>query len=113
MSFVSVNTGWIADYLAEECYRTTDGGVTWTAIDLPSGEQPQLKFVDAQTGWVSLVIPGAVKVYKTVDAGATWQAQFQVDNTSVRDIEALSPDLAWVIMHNGNLMRTSDGGAGV
>ena len=57
-------------------YRTTDGGITWTSIDVPFSSG-HIKFVDAKSGWVLADLgvgagSNAVVVYQTSDGGETW-----------------------------------------
>ena len=60
--------------------RTTDGGTTWHAGVVPDAEALQFRdvhAVDAETAYLLSIGEGEQsRIYKTVDAGATWTLQF-------------------------------------
>lgn len=88
ISIVDANTVWCLAYdgittttVVQEFSRTTNGGTTWTPGFINIGD-PNLSInnliaVDANTAWVSALIPtdGNGVIYKTTDAGATWEQQ--------------------------------------
>jgi photosystem II stability/assembly factor-like uncharacterized protein len=61
--------------------RTADRGATWTKIDSPTPDRLDFRDIDAvneATAYVLSINPGpASRIYKTADAGRTWQLQFQ------------------------------------
>lgn len=64
-------------------FRTTDGGLTWLDSSVPFS-RGDLKFVDAENGWMMAdqgVAAGsnAVAVYQTTDGGASWQKTYTND----------------------------------
>jgi photosystem II stability/assembly factor-like uncharacterized protein len=60
--------------------RTTDGGTTWTAAQVPGAETLDFRDVEAfDTNLAYLLAAGPdeqSRIYKTTDAGNTWQLQF-------------------------------------
>lgn len=68
--------------------RTTDGGTTWTAGQVPVADAPGLQFrdvhgVDANTAYLLSIGNGSdSRIFKTSDAGATWRTQFVNRDTS-------------------------------
>lgn len=60
--------------------RTTDGGVTWQASQVPGAEALDLRDVEAFSADVAYLLaagPGEQsRIYKTINAGKTWQLQF-------------------------------------
>jgi photosystem II stability/assembly factor-like uncharacterized protein len=77
-SFVDRRHGWVAVLTSSDTYeahsflfRTTDGGATWDRLPPPPGA-PRLAFSSRTTGW-SVVQGGAGGLYRTADAGRSWQ----------------------------------------
>ena len=68
-------SGWIT--------RTADGGATWTYSQIPGAEGYVawgISPLDAQRAWVSMnyrANRAKSRIYRTQDAGATWQLQFE------------------------------------
>jgi photosystem II stability/assembly factor-like uncharacterized protein len=60
--------------------RTTDGGTTWTAAQVPGGETLDFRDVEAFSSDLAYLLaagPGEQsRIYKTMDGGKTWQLQF-------------------------------------
>jgi photosystem II stability/assembly factor-like uncharacterized protein len=60
--------------------RTTDGGATWTPLNVPNSEKLDFRDIDAiddKTAYVLSIGPGEQsRIYKTGDAGVTWTEQF-------------------------------------
>jgi photosystem II stability/assembly factor-like uncharacterized protein len=60
--------------------RTTDGGATWQAGQVPDADSLQFRdvhAVDAATAYLLSIGPGdASRIYKTTDSGASWTLQF-------------------------------------
>ena len=80
-SFLGADHGWVAVGGASSTtvYRTSDGGKTWTKVDIPVDGGPQLHFLDVDHGWM-MVHQGVamsserVTLLRTADGGATWMA---------------------------------------
>lgn len=112
-------------------YRTTDGGITWTAINVPfSGGH--INFIDANDGWMLADLgvgagSNAVAVYQTSDGGISWTLKYINDPNHSSAAESLplgglkygltplNMQTAWihgVVYAPGTpyLFRTDDGG---
>lgn len=83
--------------------RTIDGGSNWTSIPV-TGALTSITFGDLNTGYAS----GDGVIYKTTDAGATWQLLFE-PFTSTGAVFATSPDTIYLAADNG-LYISRDGG---
>ncbi|MFN0106468.1 MAG: WD40/YVTN/BNR-like repeat-containing protein [Bryobacteraceae bacterium] len=61
--------------------RTSDGGLTWRRLTIPGTEALDFRDIDAvdeRTAYALSIGPGeASRIYKTRDAGVTWQLQFK------------------------------------
>ncbi len=79
VSAVSGRVAWASG--VEGTYaRTTNGGRTWTVGVVPGADSLQFRdvhAVDDETAYLLAAGPGdRSRIYKTADAGATWQLQF-------------------------------------
>jgi photosystem II stability/assembly factor-like uncharacterized protein len=79
LDFRDADTGWLAvklqsgsSFSVGRLWATPDGGNTWEERSLPLGEQ--VKFLDAERGWVAGG-PAGDELYRTTDGGRTWQRQ--------------------------------------
>jgi photosystem II stability/assembly factor-like uncharacterized protein len=79
ISFMDSTFGWASYRLAASSLlsqglllKTEDGGNTWTALDLPIGEE--VFFENPRTGWTAGGV-GGNELYLTSDGGVTWQAE--------------------------------------
>ena len=79
MDFISPDEGWIAS--GSTLHHSVDGGMTWSAMatsGIPAGEVLlKVDFVDSLHGWV-VSIPDEMtweplKLYRTIDGGASWE----------------------------------------
>jgi photosystem II stability/assembly factor-like uncharacterized protein len=79
VSAVSAEVAW-ASGANGTVVRTADGGRTWQRLSIPDSEKLDFRDIDAIDDRVAFVLsigPGdASRIYKTVDAGATWDLQF-------------------------------------
>jgi photosystem II stability/assembly factor-like uncharacterized protein len=64
--------------------RTTDGGATWSRLEIPDSTSLDFRDIDAideRTACVLSIGDGdASRIYRTSDAGRTWTLQFRNDN---------------------------------
>ncbi len=121
VSAPSENVVWVSGHRAT-VLRTIDGGATWQLLRV-APEDTSLEFrdihaVDGKTAWVLAAGPGArSRIYKTVDAGRSWNEQFvNRDSSAFYDCFAF-----WDALHAlafsdavaGKFVvrRTDDGGA--
>jgi photosystem II stability/assembly factor-like uncharacterized protein len=89
--------------------------LTWQETNVGSDQELRgLAPVDADTAWVSGDKGG---VWRTTDAGATWQDVTPPGSTGLlyRDVEATDADHAWLLAIGpgdaSRILRTTDGGA--
>ncbi|MFC1980660.1 WD40/YVTN/BNR-like repeat-containing protein [Chloroflexota bacterium] len=63
-----------ADSESGRLYRSSNGGKTWSTVDLPSGAtDPQLVAVAPDNASVMAIVADDNEVYVTTNAGATWK----------------------------------------
>jgi photosystem II stability/assembly factor-like uncharacterized protein len=80
VSAVNARVAWVSG--ANGTYaRTTDGGRTWRAGQVPGAAELDFRDVDAfdaDTAYLLAIGPGErSRIYKTTDGGRTWNLQFQ------------------------------------
>jgi photosystem II stability/assembly factor-like uncharacterized protein len=91
---------------------TDDGGETWAEQGDPAKWQGMdgndISAADAMTAWAAVGdIRG--KILYTNDGGENWSVQKEMDN-QVKQVRALSNQVAWAVTINGHVYRTTDGG---
>jgi photosystem II stability/assembly factor-like uncharacterized protein len=111
VKFITRDIGYVTgtrQFVAQNMYRTTDGGVTWTQQTINAGNS--LDFVDANHGWVMNV--GGLG-YRTTDGGTTWQ-QFILPNQgfspTISKIDFINQNVGWAVGWYGYAAHTVDGG---
>ena len=79
LDFVDSQSGWVvvrlpssANFSFGQLFQTTDGGVSWTQLDVPLGEP--VNFITDEDGWVAGG-PAGDELWVTRDGGATWDPQ--------------------------------------
>ncbi|KAF0106877.1 MAG: Uncharacterized protein FD146_2235 [Anaerolineaceae bacterium] len=134
--FVDAQTGWLTrdsngvDPIPH-VFRTTDGGVTWTRLDLPAPPQASNLFADYYCGTYTInrFSPASVIVavkcediatletqlnfqYATTDGGATWQIvrlpEGYTFNASNDGLFYFDPNYGFAL--GRNIYQTTDGG---
>jgi photosystem II stability/assembly factor-like uncharacterized protein len=112
--FLDRDIGWAAagDGTSNVVLRTVDGGVNWSAHELPPyGYAHALAFGDAENGWA---VPNWYEdnvILRTEDGGVTWAEQeFPVPPADVRSFAAVGGDVAWAAYGAPRLIFTEDGG---
>lgn len=120
VSAVSDSVVWVSGHRGTWA-RTTDGGRTWRAAQVPGADTLQFRDVyalDADRAWLMSAGPGALsRIYRTGDGGATWELQFTNPEPAgfydCLDFWDARRGLAFSDQVNGKVMilATSDGGA--
>jgi photosystem II stability/assembly factor-like uncharacterized protein len=89
--------------------RTTDAGQNWTRLPLQNAFFTAIDFLDPQHG---LIATEAGDIYRSTDAGATWQHQCKLGkNPKITDIAWASTEVAYACGTSGTIFKTIDGGA--
>jgi photosystem II stability/assembly factor-like uncharacterized protein len=93
--------------------RTDDGGVTWTG--LATGTSQDLTRLQAVTPDVIVILGGGgCVVRRSDDGGKTFHKVFVLAETNCPDRVAASyfasPQVGYLLLRDGNVLRTSDGG---
>ena len=93
--------------------RTDDGGASWTG--LATGTSQDLSRLQAVTPDVVVVLGGdGCVVRRSDDGGATFHKMFVLAETNCPDRVAASffvtPQVGYLLLRDGNVLRTTDGG---
>lgn len=120
LSVVSEKIAW-ASGTGGTVVRTTDGGKTWSVINVPGAEKLDFRDIeafDAYTAYILSIGNGdSSRIYKTIDGGKTWQLQFTNKNQKAFfDAIACWDSKSCIAMSDPvdsfyYLIETSDGGA--
>ncbi|HGY54906.1 MAG TPA: T9SS type A sorting domain-containing protein [Caldithrix abyssi] len=87
--------------------KTTDGGATWTNIDIPTGQKIQfMHFVDADNGFVFAQYG---QWFKTFDGGQSWTPLLEWPNVTFKGMGFSEPDHIFATGWAGEYTMTSDG----
>jgi photosystem II stability/assembly factor-like uncharacterized protein len=122
--FTDARTGWIvcersifSPMQKEESIsyllKTTDGGETWSRVDVTRGEDVDIKlvglrFADASHGWV---YGEAGVLYATADGGQTWSRQRVPTRHLLLGASFADARTGWLSGGGLTLLTTTDGGA--
>jgi photosystem II stability/assembly factor-like uncharacterized protein len=111
VKFIDRNLGYVTGNrpgIAQNLFRTTDGGATWNVINLNLGHS--IDFIDANRGWVMNV--GGLG-YRTTDGGASWQQMLlpnQGFSPTISKIDFINENEGWAVGWYGYAAHTLDGG---
>ncbi|MEC0242262.1 YCF48-related protein [Paenibacillus dokdonensis] len=131
IDFVTDNTGFAVKEKYGESLTliaTTDGGKSWTEKKLPGQFVRSLDFIDSNTGWLlieegcslknGMTACSKLRLLKTQNGGTAWTTQWQASSKENRihsftNLRRLSfqDSKNGVMLANGNLYVTSDGGS--
>jgi len=120
VSIVDPATVWVSGTLGRVA-RTTDGGESWTLMEVPGAEGLQFRDVHAFSASEAFVLSIGTgpdsRIYRTSDGGGTWELSFQNEDPN-GFFDCLSfwdrdRGLAFSDSFDGEftLIRTDDGGA--
>lgn len=116
-SFLDQNTGYISG-LAGAVSKTTDGGVTWTALTgLPTVDLYGCFFNSATDGFVVgnyNTAAGSYSAYRTINGGANWtllSLPASLGSVSFRSVYFYNASIGFIGGGNGKVLKTTDGGA--
>jgi len=87
--------------------KTTDGGANWTKIPGPSIYGYDLKFINANEGWMC---GSSGKIYYTNNGGQNWFEQKTPVSQYLYAISMVDSDNGWAVGNGGVMLRTAFGG---
>lgn len=89
--------------------KTSDGGQTWTDLNLSISEITALHFFDVNTGYFATHDNGN-EIYKTTDGGTTWNMINEEVEGFILEMVFLDVNNGFLVTHEGRIYRTNDGG---
>ena len=82
---------------------TTDGGETWTRVDVDSGKFLwDVVFVDAQEGWA---VGSSGQTMHSTDGGRTWSPEPPVTDSTLRAVIFSDSNTAWAVGESGTILK--------
>lgn len=110
VAFADANTVLVARNDTASLARSTDGGQTWSTVNVPGFGTPEdVAFGAAGVGYAVLDTSSA-QIGRTTDAGATWTFVGTPATGSLRAVAARG-NLALAVGNGGRVIRSGDGGA--
>jgi photosystem II stability/assembly factor-like uncharacterized protein len=113
VDFVNRTLGFVGgvDTAGPDLYRTTDGGTTWTPLNITGARWLSLDFVDSNQGWAIGV--NSTVARRTTDGGTTWQPMTLPDigfPASFGKVDFINQNDGWIVGWDGYVVHTTDGG---
>lgn len=109
IKFLDENVGFVSGGFNSRAMRkTTDGGKTWTVV--APFHANKIQFVNELVGFACGERYSSIgKIYKTSDAGNTWQLVFQRDN-EITSLHFVNESIGYAVGERGKAFKTLDGG---
>ncbi|QBE62195.1 P-loop NTPase fold protein [Pseudoduganella lutea] len=118
--FTDDRRGWVYSFLANEFYRTDNGGASWKGLDLPNGRIRRIFFMTPDRGWAFVTNDSTRKLAlaHTMDGGESWSYSSKpprIPFSHVHDMHFMTETTGWVRVgsernRGSNFYMTWDGG---
>ncbi|HIF13825.1 MAG TPA: T9SS type A sorting domain-containing protein [Bacteroidetes bacterium] len=111
--FLNRDTGFVvgdSSFLHGLMYNTTNGGNSWTAVNIPATQGlNDIIFIDDQTGFS---VGGDGSILKTTDGGNSWNIKASGSTRDLSNISFPVHDTGYVVAtgYNWEFLKTTDGG---
>jgi photosystem II stability/assembly factor-like uncharacterized protein len=116
ISACSADVAWVVEwdftsnppYQAAFVWRTADGGATWLSKTVPALTYASyIAAADQDNAWVS----DGKSIWNTKDGGSIWSVRASGVNTNLGiTMKTFGPDVLWMGLDQGRVMRTIDDG---
>ncbi|MCU7496210.1 MAG: T9SS type A sorting domain-containing protein [Ignavibacteria bacterium] len=104
--FKDASTGYITGG-SKTLTRTSDGGKTWTAMDLPASLSSSAAIWGAAFGKdADWIISGNGDICYSADSGKTWQVAPAMTSSTLIDIASFGDNI-WIVGNNGTILHGS------
>jgi photosystem II stability/assembly factor-like uncharacterized protein len=92
--------------------KTTDGGTAWIALNpgTPFETFTSVYFPDDSTGYAVTGFPSDGGIFKTIDAGDSWNLQDQGPIESLNAVFFVDTNIGYIVGDNGIILKTTNGG---
>ena len=106
--FFNENKGLISKslYGVNDILMTTNGGIDWNSVFVPTCELKDFYFSDQNKGYVS----GTSKIYKTTNGGLNWSLSNSFTSATMYSIYSIG-DKVWACGGSGKILYSSNGGS--
>jgi photosystem II stability/assembly factor-like uncharacterized protein len=101
--FINSNTGFISGQY--NTFKTTNSGVTWTTLSIPSGSF----YYNGSDTYTATGDYGSI--YRSTNNGSNWVNYRQsVYNSYMNDVQVIDENIAYIGCGNGTILKTVNGG---
>jgi photosystem II stability/assembly factor-like uncharacterized protein len=112
IDFTDINIGYISASVWDgtgAIAKTTDGGTNWNSI-IFSNPLWSVDFPISGASQVGYAVGDAGTIFKTFDAGTSWQQQQSGISQKLNKTYFLDPEFGFAVGENGIILKTIDGG---
>lgn len=110
ISFLNVNTGYLAGEGASGIIKTTNGGYNWTAVPGMFDTVERIQFITDSLGYLAK----SYAVLKTTNGGNNWSIMYIQPVSLIDEMKFISPSIGWLACGGGSegarIIATSNGG---
>jgi photosystem II stability/assembly factor-like uncharacterized protein len=108
INFPSATTGY-AGYDFDVILKTSDGGITWNPLQVPSVDESvwAIDFTSEDTGFI-ILSPGnyeTSRILKTTDGGNSWIVQTQITDTNLNSIYFPDKNTGYAVGEEGVILK--------
>jgi photosystem II stability/assembly factor-like uncharacterized protein len=107
--FINQNTGWVISSTdtTSTILKTTDGGYNFNYLTKLSGTTDNIKFTDANTGYLS----GRKIVYRTTNSGVNWNSTGLPVSENIRifSMDIFNYNTGWLCGDNSTIIKIVNG----
>jgi len=108
---LNANTGWAVGF-SGTVRKTTNGGINWFSqyVNNNTAQLLYVSFLNANTGIITVGIPGNVDIYTTSNGGNSWQSRDFTSGHSHRSVDIINSNIWMMVGDAGDFYRSTNGG---
>ena len=108
---LNTNTGWAVGF-SGTVRKTTNEGLNWfsQSVNNNTAQLLYVSFLNANTGIITVGIPGNVDIYTTSNGGNSWQPRDFTSGHSHRSVDIIDSNIWMMVGDAGDFYRSTNGG---